>query len=165
MTHCIYQYFISDYSIFLILDSNVLHDQQTVSLNNDSKYYLISATHELLKENTQWQHNLQQEKQKIRDTIMNGSDMDEFNERSISNIPNVTVARSDSLMDISGYDSENQRVDIQSVIKTAAPIISRQKVMDEFTLNEDQCRAFLIITSHLDGDSFLKQGKNKLILL
>ncbi len=161
MTDCIHQCFISHYSTFLILDSNVLHDQQTVSLNNDPQYYLISATRESLKENTQWQHDLQQEKQKIRDTIMNGSDMDEFNESSISNIPNVTVARSDSLMDISGYNSENQIVNIQSVIKIAAPIISRQKVMDEFTLNEDQCRAFLIITSHLDGDSFLKQGKNK----
>ncbi len=82
----------------------------------------------------------------------------ESGEDLLANNLSTTVVRSDSLMDISNNYVENPMDRIQSVVKSVLPAISRQQVIEEFTLNEDQHRAFLIITCHLDGDSFLKQG-------
>jgi hypothetical protein len=86
---------------------------------------------------------------------MNGLEIDEPNESYIANDSTIIVVWSDSLMDINNSDVGKQMDNIQSVVKTLAPIIPCQEVIEEFTLNEDQRLAFHTITCHLDGDSFL----------
>jgi len=143
-----------------MLDSNSHTYQQELTLNNNSKDCLIPATPQLIKKNTQWQRDLQVEKQKVREKIINGFDNDNSNESSTADEPNSIVVRTDSLMDISDHNIENNQSDnIRSIVITTVPTATHQQVKDEFTLNEDQSRAFHIITSHLDGNSFLKQSK------
>ena len=155
-----YQRFhITLFYIFVILDSNVFNNHQTLVLNNDLKSYLIPPTRQLIKQNTQWQLDLQLEKQNVRETIMNGTEVDESNESSAVNTSNVTIVRSDSLMDINNYNIENEMGNIQSIVITTAPAITRQQVIQKFTLNKDQRQAFIIIACHLDASRFLKQGK------
>jgi hypothetical protein len=47
---------------------------------------------------------------------------------------------------------ENYRL-ILSVISVRTNLPTQKSIVDEFTLNREQRAAFIIITSHLDGDS------------
>ncbi|CAF4178953.1 unnamed protein product, partial [Adineta steineri] len=132
-------------------------DQLTLYGNNNHKDHLILSTPQMLKQNKKWQLDLQTERQKVREITIHGSEINDFNENSSVDKTVMTVIRSDSLMDVNSC-SENQDSNIESVTTIVAPVIAREQIIKDFTLNEDQTRAFLIITSHLDQDSFLKTG-------
>ncbi|CAF1332330.1 unnamed protein product [Didymodactylos carnosus] len=139
-----------------LTDSNGFNNNQNTASSNDTTHYLIPSTYELIKQNKQWQHDLQREKQNVRESILNSLEIDESRRNPNANSAD-TVVRSISLMDIGNFDIQIEVDHIQSVVKTVVPSISPEAVIEEFTLNENQARAFTIITSHLDGHSFLKR--------
>jgi hypothetical protein len=48
---------------------------------------------------------------------------------------------------------------IQYIVITTTPIITRQQGIKEYILSKGQRRAFVIIMCHLDASRFFKQGK------
>jgi hypothetical protein len=61
---------------------------------------------------------------------------------------------------ISDNNNSNRRNDgsILSVVSVTTNVPTQKSIADEFTLNREQSAAFMIITSHLDGDSRCRAG-------
>lgn len=92
---------------------------------------------------------------------MSGAEIDAPHEHFVDDYSMVNVVRSDSLMNFDNHGFANQTNEIQIILETTTSAISCKEIINEFTLNDEQTRAFMIISSHLDGKSFLKKSKSK----
>ena len=81
-----------------------------------------------------------------------------YSDVSESSILNITT---DSMSEISTRISDR----IQAITTMTTPIPTRHHVCEEFTLNDEQARAFYIVCRHADGESHLRKGKTRLFIL
>ena len=127
--------------------SNTITDRQIVPF--------VSATPNLIKLNLKWQDQLKIEKERVRRSLISGKhttddDILDFND-AIDAI--VTV--------INPYTDQNnfeKYSPVPPVLVVKNNFSTQNSIIDEFTLNKEQRAAFLIITSHLDGDSRCRTG-------
>jgi hypothetical protein len=77
---------------------------------------------------------------------------------SQSSILNITT---DSMTEISSRISDR----IQPITTMTTLMPTRHQVCEEFTLNNEQARAFYIVCRHADGESHLRKGETKLFML
>ena len=59
-------------------------------------------------------------------------------------------------------DNKNNHLEndgsISAVVSVTINVPTQKSIADEFTLNREQRAAFMIVTSHLDGDSRCRAG-------
>jgi hypothetical protein len=77
---------------------------------------------------------------------------------SQSSILNITT---DSMTGISSRISDR----IQPITTMITSMPTRHQVCQEFTLNDEQARAFYIVCRHADGESHLRKGETRLFML
>jgi hypothetical protein len=110
----------------------------------------VSATPELARLNSKWQEQLKTEKERIRRSLITGNrektdDMLDYNDAQDAVV---------TLLDPNDYNKNNiENYDsVHPVTYVTASFPTQKSIIDEFTLNREQRAAFMIITSHLDGD-------------
>ncbi|CAF1347250.1 unnamed protein product [Rotaria sp. Silwood1] len=118
----------------------------------------VSATPNLVRLNTKWQEQLKTERQRARRTLITGNydKTDDTLDLHAAKDAVITV------MNPNNYNNNNfENYDsILPVVSVATNFPTQQIIADEFTLNREQRAAFMIITSHLDGDSRCRTGDN-----
>ena len=118
----------------------------------------VCATQNLILQNKKWQEQLKDERERVRRTLITGSyaaaddrlDLD-VPEDAIVTVRNLNNDNDDN------NNLENDR-SIPPVVSVATNLPTQKSIADEFTLNREQRAAFMIITSHLDGDSRYRTG-------
>ena len=99
------------------------------------------------------------EKERARRTLITGNHdtADESLDAHVGKHAMVTVMNS-----ISDNNSNNNNLanggSILPVVSVTTNVPTQKSIADEFTLNREQRAAFMIITSHLDGDSQYRTG-------
>ncbi len=95
------------------------------------------------------------EKERIRRSLISGKDN---SDDDILNFDDVTHA---VVTVVNPYDNQTnfeKNTSIPLVLVVRNNYSTQSSFIDEFTLNKEQKAAFLIITSHLDGDSRCRTG-------
>ena len=118
----------------------------------------VLATPKLLQLNATWKEQLKTERERVRRTLITGN---QGTDNEASNFDTaedavVTVIESRAIRSDDNFDSFGSIPPLVSMI-TKFP--SQQTIADEFTLNREQRAAFMIITSHLDGDVRCRAGE------
>ncbi|CAF1382354.1 unnamed protein product [Rotaria sordida] len=119
----------------------------------------VFATPNLVHLNTKWQEQLKMEKERIRRNLITG------NYDKTDGVLDLYAAK-DAIITVvnpNNYNTNNFEnyapiLPVASVITTSYP--TQKSVADELTLNREQRAAFMIITSHLDGDKQCHTGDN-----
>ncbi|CAF1362719.1 unnamed protein product [Rotaria sp. Silwood1] len=124
---------------------------ESIDYANQQLVSFIFATPNLIRLNTQWQEQLRNEKEWVRRGLITGhyDKADDTLDLHAVKDAVVTVVNpsNDNKNSFENYGSTIPVVSITTNFST-------QKIIaDEFTLNKEQQAAFIIITSHLDGDS------------
>ncbi|CAF1464816.1 unnamed protein product, partial [Adineta ricciae] len=117
----------------------------------------IPATSNLIKLNSKWQDQLKIEKERIRRSLISGKDN---NDDDILNFDDVTNAVITVINPYNNQTNFQKNTSIPPVLVVKNNYSTQSRIIDEFTLNKEQKAAFLIITSHLDGDSRCRTGDN-----
>ncbi|CAF3743213.1 unnamed protein product [Rotaria sp. Silwood1] len=139
-----------------------IHDQSSFNelINNTNRQLLsfVSATSKPVQLNTKWQEQLRNEKERARRSLITGNydKPDDTLDLFAAKDAVVTVVDSNNY---NKYNSENYG-SILPVISIKTNFPTQKTIADEFTLNREQRAAFMIITSHLDGDSRCRTGDN-----
>lgn len=116
----------------------------------------VSATQNLVLLNKKWQEQLKTERERARRTLITGNydTADDTLDLHAVQDANVTV------MDPTGNNNNNLENygSILPVVSVTTNFPTQRSIADEFTLNREQLAAFMIVTSHLDGDSRCRTG-------
>ena len=136
------------------------HQSSSNELNDSTDQQLIPfvcATQNLILQNKKWQEQLKNERERVRRTLITGSyaAADDTLDLDVPEDAIVTVRNLDN--DNDDNNRENDR-SIPPVLSVATNLPTQKSIADEFTLNREQRAAFMIITSHLDGDSRYRTG-------
>ncbi|CAF1366889.1 unnamed protein product [Adineta steineri] len=135
----------------LVNESSRDHFQQIVPF--------VSATPNLVRLNTKWQEQLKAEKERVRRSLITGKydkTDDTLDYDSIQDALVTMVNSNNHNIDI--FDNYTQILPVASVTTTSYS--TQQSIIVEYTLNREQRAAFMIITSHLDGDKQRHEGTN-----
>ncbi|CAM4986460.1 unnamed protein product, partial [Rotaria socialis] len=119
----------------------------------------LSATPNHVLLNGKWQKQLKAEKERARRWLIAGNydkDWDGTLDLDTEKCAVVTA------MDSKNYDMNKfeNGYTILPVISVTTNLPTQKSIIDEFTLNIEQRAAFMIITSHLDGNSRCRTGDN-----
>jgi hypothetical protein len=116
----------------------------------------VSATPNLVRLNTKWQEQLKTEKERARRSLITGNydKADDTLDLHAAKDAVVTVINPNN------YNNNNfeNYGSILPVVSVTTNLPTQKIIADEFTLNKEQRAAFMIITSHLDGDSRCRTG-------
>ena len=116
----------------------------------------VSETHNLVRLNTKWQQQLKAEKERIRQILITGNydnTDDTLDYNAVNDVLVTSInANHHNLNTLENYGS------IPPVIVVATSYPAQRNVADEYTLNREQRAAFMIITSHLEGNKLFQTG-------
>ena len=116
----------------------------------------VSATSENVRLNVKWQEQLKSERERVRHSLISGNNGNEDNTLDLNAVENAVVTVVDpNNQNANEFQNHGSMLPVDPVT-TQFP--SKKSVADEFTLNREQRAAFMIITSHLDGDSQCRTG-------
>ncbi|CAF4052892.1 unnamed protein product [Adineta steineri] len=135
----------------LVNESSRDHFQQIVPF--------VSVTPNLVRLNTKWQVQLKTEKERVRRSLITGKydkTDDTLDYDSIQDAL-VTMVNSNNY-NINTLNNYTQILPVASVTTTSYS--TQHSIIVEYTLNREQRAAFMIITSHLDGDKERHKGTN-----
>ena len=111
----------------------------------------MSATSQLIRLNTKWKEQLKAQREVVRQRLIYGDYNKEPARTEIDSstdaLVTVTNTKNCSIDEFKKFGS------ILPVASIATSYPSQNSVTEEFTLNKEQRAAFMIITSHLDGES------------
>lgn len=116
----------------------------------------VSSTQNLIHLNRKWQEQLKTERERARRSLITGdhADDDETFDSRLTKDAVVTVMDPDIHME----SNDGNHISIPPVVSITTNLPTQKSIADEFTLNREQRAAFMIITSHLDGDSRCRTG-------
>ena len=111
----------------------------------------VSATSAHVRLNAQWQEQLKSERERVRHNLNSGNYGKEDDTLDLHAVQNAVV----TVVDSNNHTTNEfqHHGSMLPVVSVAAQLPSQKSVADEFTLNREQRAAFMIITSHMDGDS------------
>ncbi|CAF4167889.1 unnamed protein product, partial [Rotaria sordida] len=131
---------------------------ESIDYGNHQFVPFIPATPNLIRLNTKWQEQLKTEKERVRQCLIRGNytNVDDTLDLYAAKDAVVTV------VNLNNYNNNNfeNYGSILPVVSISTNFPTQKSVADEFTLNREQRAAFMIITSHLDGDSRCRTGDN-----
>ncbi|CAF1225253.1 unnamed protein product [Rotaria sordida] len=110
----------------------------------------VSATSNLIRLNTKWQQQLKAEKERLRRSLITSNYDNSDDTLEYDSVIDAIV----TLINPNNYNSntfENYS-SIPPVISLTTSYSTQKSIADEYTSNREQRAAFMIITSHLDGD-------------
>lgn len=111
----------------------------------------MSATSEHVRLNVKWQEQLKSGRERARHSLISGNYGNEDNSLDLNAVENAVVTVVDrNNHNINEFQNHGSMLPVVSV---TSQFPSQKSVADEFTLNKEQRAAFMIITSHLDGES------------
>lgn len=118
----------------------------------------LSATPNHVRLNASWQEQLKIEKERARRSLITGSYEASWDGTLDLDAVNCAVV---TLVNPNNYNTNNfeNNGSILPVISVTTNLPTQKSIVDEYTLNREQRAAFMIITSHLDGDSRYRTGK------
>jgi hypothetical protein len=129
---------------------------QMIDHTNQHIVPFVSATSNLIRLNTKWQEQLKTEKEKIRRILITGNDghADDTLDHDAVKYAVVTSINSNNYTSntLENYGS------ILPVVAVTTGYPTQKSIIDEYTLNREQRAAFMIITSHLEGDKRCRTG-------
>lgn len=96
------------------------------------------------------------EKERVRQSLITGNYTNTDDTLDLHAAKNAVV----TVVNLSNYYNNNVENygSILPVISVTTNFPTQKSIADEFTLNREQRAAFMIITSHLDGDSRCRTG-------
>ena len=102
---------------------------------------------------------MKNERERVRRTLITGNYVaaDDPLDLDVPEDAIVTVRNLNNDNDDNNNLEKNDR-SIPPVVSVATNLPTQKSIADEFTLNRKQRAAFMIITSHLDGDSRCRTG-------
>lgn len=123
---------------------------------NQQLISFIYTTPSLIRLNTKWQEQLKTEKGKIRQRLITGNYGTADDTLDLNMTTDIVV----TVRDPENYSRDNSENfgSILSVVSFTSNFSTQKTITDEFTLNREQLAAFMIITSHLDGDNKYRTG-------
>ncbi|CAF2910330.1 unnamed protein product [Rotaria sp. Silwood2] len=139
-----------------------IHRQSSLNESIDSANQqlvpFVSATTNLVRLNTKWQEQLKAEKERVRRSLITGNYDEEDNTINLQAAKDAIV----TVLNPNSYNKNNfdSYGSILLVVSIATNFPNQTSIADEFTLNREHRAAFMIITSHLDGDSRCRTGDN-----
>jgi hypothetical protein len=106
--------------------------------------------------NTKWQEQLKAEKERVRRGLITGNYDKEDDTLNLHAARDAVI----TVINPNNYNSNNLENygPILPVVSVTTNFPTQKSIADEFTLNREQRAAFMIITSHLDGDSRCRTG-------
>ena len=110
----------------------------------------VSATSNLIKLNSKWQDQLKIERERIRRSSISGKNNEDGDILDFDDVTNAVVTVVNPYTNQSNIEKYPS---IPPVLVVKNNFSTQTSIIAEFTLNKEQRAAFLIITSHLDGDS------------
>ncbi|CAF4848503.1 unnamed protein product [Rotaria sp. Silwood1] len=118
----------------------------------------LSATSNLIQLNSKWQEQLRNEKERVRRSLITGNYDGSDDTLDLRAAKDAVV----TVMNPNNYNNNNfeNYGSILPVVSITINLPTQKTIADEFTLNKEQRAAFMIITSHLDGDSRCRTGDN-----
>ncbi|CAF1380112.1 unnamed protein product [Didymodactylos carnosus] len=127
----------------------------------DYRSYFTPATPDDRKLSIIWQKTLVQDKENVRAALLKGSKEDDTQpDEDQLNL----ISRDITIMRDEHSDSTDTILPITAITTESSDSMPEQ-ISIEFTLNEEQHQAFVIITAHLEGKSFLKSADKQEQLL
>ncbi|UJR12956.1 hypothetical protein I4U23_017130, partial [Adineta vaga] len=119
----------------------------------------VPSTFDLVRLNTKWQEQLKIERERVRRNLITGKHYKTDDESNNDDIEDTVVTLINSTSsNINIFDNYNSILSVASVISTT--YCNQKTIVDQYTLNREQRAAFMIITSHLDGDKQSLAGGN-----
>lgn len=117
----------------------------------------LPVNDKLLRLNTTWKEQLKTERDRVRRNLIAGNHAEDSNALDFD-------ATKDGTVTVIGKQAiQQEELDqfgaMPPLVCVTAKFPSQQSIVDEFTLNREQRAAFMIITSHLDGDIRYRTGK------
>lgn len=130
--------------------------KKSTDSTNQQLIPFVPATPKLIQLNTKWQEQMKVERERIRRNLITGhynrtNDILDFDDARDA-VVTVVNPNSYTTNNIENYGS------ILPVVSIKTNVTTQKTIADEFTLNREQRAAFMIITSHLDGDSRYRRG-------
>ncbi|CAF4349241.1 unnamed protein product [Rotaria sp. Silwood2] len=143
-------------------NSSPIFFNESIDSANQQLVPFVSATTNLVRLNTKWQEQLKAEKERVRRSLITGNYDEEDNTTNLQAAKDATVtALNPNSYNKNNFDSYGS---ILPVVSIATNFPNQTSIADEFTLNREQRAAFMIITSHLDGDSRCRDNNGQLIM-
>ena len=142
---------------FLVGNSSV-HDRSPYLTSTDMIPF-VPVNSKLLQLNATWKDQLKRERDRARQSLITGN-----------HAQGKDALSSDALKDTAVAVISSEAIDPEDAdhFSTMSPLISittqfpsQKAIADEFTLNREQRAAFMIITSHLDGDARCHSGRSR----
>ena len=129
---------------------------EIIEYSNQQFVPFISATPNLIRMNTKWQEQLKAEKERVRRGLITGNYDKEDDTLNLHAARDTVV----TVINPNNYNTNNLENygPILPVVSVTTNFPTQKSIADEFTLNREQRAAFMIITSHLDGDSRCRTG-------
>ncbi|CAF4277538.1 unnamed protein product, partial [Adineta steineri] len=119
----------------------------------------VSATPNLVRLNTKWQEQLKTEKERVRRSLITGKYEKTDDTLDYDSIQDALVTMvNPNNYNMNTFDNYTPILPVASVTTTGCS--SQQSIIEDYTLNREQRAAFMIITSHLDGDKERHIGTN-----
>ncbi|CAF3882860.1 unnamed protein product [Adineta steineri] len=145
---------------FSDIHSHIPHHFNEVMDDTDQQIVpFVSATPNLVRLNAKWQEQLKTEKERVRRNLITGNydkTDDTLDYDSIQDAL-VTMVNSNNY-NINTSDNYTPILPVASITTTSYS--TQKSIIDEYTLNREQQAAFMIISSHLDGDKERHKGTN-----
>ena len=120
----------------------------------------VCATQNLILQNNKWQEQLKNERERVRRTLITGN-------YAAADDPLDLDVTEDAIVTVRNLNNDNDDNNLEKNYRSIPPVVSvatnlptRKSIADEFTLNRKQRAAFMILTSHLDGDSRCRTGNS-----
>ncbi|CAF1417667.1 unnamed protein product [Rotaria sordida] len=123
---------------------------EVIDHTNRQIVLFVSATSNLIRLNTKWQQQLKAEKERLRRSLITSNYDNSDDTLEYDSVIDAIV----TLINPNNYNSntfENYS-SIPPVISLTTSYSTQKSIADEYTSNREQRAAFMIITSHLDGD-------------
>ena len=111
----------------------------------------VSSTPDLIRLNTKWQEQLKIERERVRRSLITGNRHktdDEWDNDDMEDTAVTLINSTNSNTNTS--NNYNSILPVASMISTTYCI--QKGIADQYTLTREQRAAFMIVTSHLDGD-------------
>ena len=141
------------------VENSSVHDN-SIYLTSIEMSPFIPVNSKLLRLSATWKDQLKSERDRVRRSLITGNHAPDNDELSFDAVTEtaVTVISSEAIdsEDVDHFDH------ILPLVSITTKFPSQQAVVDEFTLNREQRAAFMIITSHLDGDARCRSGRSRL---
>ena len=119
---------------------------------------LVAATKNLVHLNKTWQEQLKTERERARRTLITGNYDTAGDSLDVHIAKDAMVTVTNAISDNNNNSHLENDGSIPPVVSVTANVPTQKSIADEFTLNREQRAAFMIITSHLDGDSRCRAG-------